>query len=1115
MAAIRVLVVGDGAYMNYNPPSDGINFLTDSSGSYIQDSSNNTFTVSEFIYLLTHAETPITVDTAQRRSDPGATYQNFSFATSTDLAQYDVIWLFGYEGDDDGTVLPGTSPIGDPDLAAIATFMENGGGVFATGDHAGMGSYMCGEIPRVRSMRLWWATPGDRPSGVPATAVNAQGQTIPALNWPGLSSAGTGQPSLAAGRADTLQKNPTDTDAVFLFEDQSDAIPQTLSFPGGVVHPILEGPQGALSSYPDHMHEGEVVTPADLTAKLTLDGTTFTEYPATAPSDGFQPVPQVIATGAVVGGHETLLGPGACGGFSSDTAPSVARPLGVLCAYDGHAVGVGRVVTDSSFHHFLDLNLVGDPCGSTADRRAGFGPAGVTPAAGGILEGLQTFYVNTVTWLARVDRNFYFTADKSTFGIDEITSGTSFVSFADAFWLVVEGFTLTAVSAAVSAANPQLGGPFAGAGVTMTPGAPIGESGAAAGDVQRVAVPYSVQFMTKSAFPLTHQPPKELLLTASLSISGHPGQQAREFLAETVIELTAGQNPSFQNVNPSFGNVFYLSQDVSVFTVTPGLDPAPVHGVSTAWNPSAASPPNDYITRLLAALNGDAGFTTPSTPDPFLTSFPSQFLTDGDSSVAYKTGSDRNYNFAVARVRLSGPAGTTAPGVRVFFRLFVTQTSDTDYQPSTSYPSQLDSSGLPLIPLAAPDGETVPFFASAAGAGGDFGTGAPNQRDITVTNGAGETWAYFGCYLDVFNPAYSLKAFGTHHCIVAQIAFDDAPIISSNGIPASPEHSDKLAQRNMEINFAGNPSSLASRLIPQTFDLRPSPVADDASGPELDRPDELMITWGSVPPGSTASIYWPQADAPAIVAAAGQLYSTHQLTASDAHTLQLPVTTGASYVPVPSGLTENVAGLLTIELPPVIKRGQEYNAVVRRLSSRRADVNDAAAGPDAGAVERNWRFVVGTFLVKIPVAAERSLLAAEEDTYAIFSWRFENLAPASRWYPVLERYLGYLAERVNAFGGNAGAIQPSPTGAGPVTGPRPAGLDERTGKVTGVCYDRFGDFEGFLLETESGHERAYRAREAALEKQVRFAWLDRAVITVISRDGQPDVPVTVILRRPA
>src|ERR1700733_8249538 len=74
MAAIKVLVVGDGAYMNYSPPSDGINFLTNSSGSYIQDASDNTFTVSEFIYLITNAGRAITVDTAHRRADPSATY---------------------------------------------------------------------------------------------------------------------------------------------------------------------------------------------------------------------------------------------------------------------------------------------------------------------------------------------------------------------------------------------------------------------------------------------------------------------------------------------------------------------------------------------------------------------------------------------------------------------------------------------------------------------------------------------------------------------------------------------------------------------------------------------------------------------------------------------------------------------------------------------------------------------------------------------------------------------------------------------------------------------------------------------------------------------------------
>jgi hypothetical protein len=1122
MAAIKVLVVGDGAYMNYSPPSDGINFLTNSSGSYIQDASDNTFTVSEFIYLITNAEPAITVDTAHRRADPSATYQNFNFATTTDLSSYDVIWLFGYEGDNDGTILSGTGPISDAELAAIATFMDNGGGVFATGDHSGMGSFMCGQIPRVRSMRLWWAQASDRPAGTPATAVNSQGQTIPAVNWPGRSS-GT------AGRADTLQQNPSDTTTLFQFDDQSDDIPQPLSFPGDVVHPILEGPQGPLGRWPDHMHEGEVVVPADVTATVTFNGTPFTEYPGTTPSHGFQPVPHIIATGAIVGGHGTQVEGSQCEqtNFTTDDTPSVARPLGVLCAYDGHAVGAGRVVTDSSFHHFLDLNLIGDPCGATADRQAGFGPSYTPPAAGSVLADLQAVYVNTVAWLARVDRNFYFTVDKSTFGIDEVANGPAFVSFSDAFWLVIEGFTLTAVTAAVNAGNPQFGGPFAQAGATLTWGTPIGESGASATDVQRVAVPYSVLFTTKSAFPLTQQPPRQLLLTASLSIRANPTQPAQTFLAETVIELIAGEDPFFQNVNPSFGNAFYLSQDVAVFTVTPDVLASPVHGVS--FDPASADPPYDYITRLLSALNSDPTFTTPSSPDPFLVSLPSQFLTDGDSSVAYKTDGHRNYNFAVARVRLSGSAGTTAPGVRVFFRLFVTQTSDTDYQPSTSYLSEPDGSGLPLYPLAAPDGETIPFFANPNGASGDYGPGGPNQQNVTVTDNSGQTWAYFGCYLDVFNPAYNLKLFGTHHCIVAQIAFDDSPVVNANGITAGPENSDKLAQRNMEINFSGNPSSAASRLIPQTFDLRPSPIADDINGPQLDRPDELMITWGKIPPGSTASIYWPQVDTAAIVAAAGRLYSTHQLQLADAHTMRVTVTSGATYVPVPSGLAQNVAGLFTIVLPPTVKRGQEFTAIVRRMSSRRGD---KAAGTQAevgagvgarGGLERNWRYVVGTFLVKIPVAAERSLLAAEEDTYAILSWRYENLAPASRWHPVLERYLSYLADRVNAFGGNASTIKPSPTGVGPVSRPRPvrpwpvrprpADLDEHTGKVAGVCYDRFGEFEGFLLETESGHERAYLVREAAMEEQIRFAWLDRVVITVFSQENRPDDPVFVILRR--
>ena len=47
----------------------------------------------------------------------------------------------------------------------------------------------------------------------------------------------------------------------------------------------------------------------------------------------------------------------------------VVRTNNTLAAYDGHTVNVGRIVTDSSFHHFLDLNLLGDPCSPSSRRR--------------------------------------------------------------------------------------------------------------------------------------------------------------------------------------------------------------------------------------------------------------------------------------------------------------------------------------------------------------------------------------------------------------------------------------------------------------------------------------------------------------------------------------------------------------------------------------------------------------------------------------------------------------------------------------------------------------------------------------------------------------------------
>jgi hypothetical protein len=74
---------------------------------------------------------------------------------SIDLTVYNEIWLFGYEGYDISLVGPPDSMTGEPggltdsELAAITSFMQAGGGLFAVGDHDSLGSGMCGRIPRV------------------------------------------------------------------------------------------------------------------------------------------------------------------------------------------------------------------------------------------------------------------------------------------------------------------------------------------------------------------------------------------------------------------------------------------------------------------------------------------------------------------------------------------------------------------------------------------------------------------------------------------------------------------------------------------------------------------------------------------------------------------------------------------------------------------------------------------------------------------------------------------------------------------------------------------------------------------------------------------------------
>jgi hypothetical protein len=70
-----------------------------------------------------------------------------------------------------------------------------------------------------------------------------------------------------------------------------------------------------------------------------------------------------------------------------------------------------------------------------------------------------------------------------------------------------------------------------------------------------------------------------------------------------------------------------------------------------------------------------------------------------------------------------------------------------------------------------------------------------------------------------------------------------------------------------------------------------------------------------------------------------------------------------------------------------------------------------------------------------------------------------------------------------------------------------------TGKIAGLIFDHFGDFEGFLLETEEG-ERTFHSREKEIEQLAKRAWRERLRITVSAERDQRHRPLTIIIRQP-
>jgi hypothetical protein len=275
----------------------------------------------------------------------------------------------------------------------------------------------------------------------------------------------------------------------------------------------------------------------------------------------------------------------------------------------------------------------------------------------------------------------------------------------------------------------------------------------------------------------------------------------------------------------------------------------------------------------------------------------------------------------------------------------------------------------------------------------------------------------------------------------------------------------------------------ASRAAFHTFEIEatPRPILETVPA------DELLLEWSpGIPADSFARIHIPSWKAEDVVSLADRLYPRHEIRVVDAHTIEIPGG-GVRYVPIPRSLHRQT-GVLTVDLPLGIKKGQRFDLSVRQITNRgrnvqwpapkieqislleagrllntteilkrgvfdlgdnRSLVTDLSVFDDEGehalliahpdpklvakaqADARMWRETIGAFQLGIPVSTRRDMLLDHLRLFSLMSWRLAKMSRKSRWHATMQHYVAQLADKVQALGGNTWEVPATPDGAIP------------------------------------------------------------------------------------
>jgi hypothetical protein len=911
-------------------------------------------------------------------------------------------------------------------------------------------------------------------------------------------------PPLTTDRADTTQPSAasdySEFPAPFIwFENQSDALPQPI-VPVAPTHPILRHGGADIVVFPDHMHEGQTLEQVAGYAygqNSPFGDTSQPEFRET--NSGHRELPRVIATGQVLGNASRRAtspsGEFSFGGLGLPGAEAVAAPKAVntLSVYDGRTVGVGRIVTGATFHHYVDINLIGDSSVTSAQAIARAGAAaqdnhGFNDDAA-VLEKIKAVFVNITRWIARPKPAIQLILERSTFSQDEAPTGTE---FAGAVLVTVDGVkpnqfpggspVLGAIAGAVPWA-PQV--TVSGAPISVEPSFVSSDDPTLSDRVQRFTFKYRLRF-TGNAFGFPEDF-RNVAVDASLAPTIAPAPLSDS----AFIQLVKSANPFMLDL--ADGNeTSWLSSDVKVFHVIEGEGVPGLGGATLPANASRAD--------ALTFIRNLAGSITPAQ----FTALSGDQSSSALSLFPQTTGTGRRvYNFALARTRLNSSVAN-ADDVRVFFRIFTTQTTAAltyrESSPGVPIEGYVQTGGAAPIALPGKDAGgnwvSFPFFANTRNATPAAQSDPDNVKDIL----ASDDFKVFGALLDNnlddpypgLNPGAPMQPTlrsllnGEHQCLVAQIAFGSTPI--PNG--ATPWTSDKLSQRNIAMITVANPGLDASRTASHTFEIEATPHPVSASLP----PDELLLDWSErTPAGTMLRIHIPGWNARQVAELAERFHARHEIEAIDDHTIELPAG-GIRYVPIPQSL-QRQTGVISVEFPLGIRKGQRFDVSVRQISTRgrgprmpqpklqeislqqaqqliaglAAIEGGAAIAPPgsfnlgdnrvlitdmsvfelpndrgviieypslavmeaARAATRTWRETIGAFQLGMPVSTRKDMLLDQMRVLSVMRWRLAQVARNDRWRKTLEYYVERLGAKVQALGGNPFEVPATPDGVIP------------------------------------------------------------------------------------